>query len=77
MNVMAQDAISTSTPATQSTIANKAPMTLELQRWVAFVDQINNEMDPVHQNDEVAPFIKEAEDIEKAKAEKRLDARLR
>ena len=63
--------------STQATTANEAPITLKLRRWVDFVDQINNEMDPLHQNDEVAPFIKEAEKIRKAKAEKRLDTKLR
>jgi hypothetical protein len=49
----------------------------DLQRWVDFVDQINSEMDPVHQDDEVAPFIKDAEDIKKARAKKRLNYKLR
>src|ERR1035441_6437137 len=76
-NVMAQDAISTSTPAIQPITANEAPITLELRRWVDFVDQINNEMGPVHQDDQMAQFIKEAEEKRKAKAEKRLDGKLR
>ena len=48
-----------------------------LQRWVDFLELMANEMVPVHQDNEVAPFIKEAEEKRKTRAEKRLNAKLR
>lgn len=68
----------TQAPETQATTANEAAaISPKLQRWVDFVALLTNEMGPVHQDDEVAPFIKDAGDIRKAKAEKRLMAKLR
>jgi len=64
-------------PSAQATTDNKAAITPKLQKWVGFVTRLTNEIGPVHQDNEVAPFIKEAEEIRKAKAEKRLMAKLR
>lgn len=76
-NVMAQNAI-IPTPSNQATTANEAPaINSKLRRWVVFVEQIKNETIPDHQYHQVAPFIKDADEIRKARANKRLDAKLR
>ncbi len=78
MNVMASEAILTPPSATQATSAtDQAEITVDLQKRLDFLDLNAVDMGPVHQDDEVAPFIKEAEEIRKAKAEKRLHAKLR
>ena len=65
-------------PSNQATNANEAAaITPKLQRWVEFVNQIKHEPGPLHQGKEVAPSIKEAEEIRKMKAERRLHAKLR
>ena len=75
-NLMADDSM-TPSPSTQVTADNEAPISPKLQKWVDFVELIKGDKVPVHQDREVAPFIKEAEEIRKAKAEKRLNAKLR
>jgi multidrug efflux pump subunit AcrA (membrane-fusion protein) len=77
LNVMASEAILTTPPATEATNANEAPNSPKLRRWVNFLELITNEIDPVEDNNCVAPFIKDAEEIRKARAEKRLSAKLR
>ncbi|MGO8930509.1 MAG: hypothetical protein ACLQU3_26895 [Limisphaerales bacterium] len=78
MNVMDENAILPLPPSTQATIATaQAEITVDLQKRLDFLDLNAVEMEPVHQDDDVAPFIKDAEDIRKAKAEKRLYAKLR
>ena len=74
---MASEAILTTPPATEATNANEAPNSPKLRRWVNFLELITNEIDPVEDNNCVAPFIKDAEEIRKARAEKRLSAKLR
>ena len=76
-NVMTENAM-TPPPSNEATTANEpAAISPKLQRWVSFIELIGTETGPVHQDDEVAPFIKEAEEKRKAKAEKRLNAKLR
>lgn len=75
-NVMASNAM-TQPPATQATTANEATITPKLQKRLDFLDLTAIEMDPVHQDDDVAPFIKEAEERRKVRAEKRVYAKLR
>jgi hypothetical protein len=76
-NVMAENAM-IPPPATQATTAtDQAAINVDLQKRLDFLDLNAVEMDPVHQDDEVAPFIKDAEETRKAKAEKRLHAKLR
>jgi len=75
-NVMAENAMSPA-PSSQTTTANEAPINSKLQKLVDFLDQIKSEMDQMHQDNDVAPFIKEAEEKRKARAEKRLNAKLR
>jgi hypothetical protein len=77
IDVMDRESMLTPFLSTQATIANEAAINPKLQEWVDFVDQIKSELGPVHQNDEVAPFIKEAEEKRKMKAEKKLHAKLR
>ena len=74
--LMAENAM-TPPSSTQATIANEAAISPKLQRWVDFVELLANEVEPVHQDDDVAPCIKEAEEIKRAKADKRLNATLR
>ena len=61
----------------QTTGLSEAAIHPKLQKWVDFLELIAKEVEPVHQDKDVAPFIREAEDIKKAKVEKRLDAKLR
>src|ERR1017187_8450155 len=75
-DVLAENAM-ISPPPTQPIATNEAAINPKLQRRLAFLDLEAVAIGPVHQNDEVAPFIKEAEKIRKAKAEKRLDTKLR
>jgi hypothetical protein len=76
-NVMAETAM-TPLPTTKAINANeRAAIPPKLQKWVNFIELITNEMCPVHQEDEVAPFIREDEDKRKMRADKRLHAKLR
>lgn len=76
-NVMASSA-TIPAPATQATSANEtAAISPKLQRWVDFIELLAKEVEPVHQDDEVAPFIKEAEERGKIRVEKRLHSKLR
>ena len=75
-SVMAENAMIPA-PSTEATNANEVPISPRLRRWVKFPDLTPIEIGPVHQEDEVAPFIKDAEEIRKVKAEKRLKAKLR
>ena len=75
--VMDSESMPVAQGITQSTSANEAAIHPKLQEWVDFVELLPKEVEPVHQAVEVAPFIKEAEEIRKVKAEKRLDAKLR
>jgi hypothetical protein len=75
-NVMADNAI-IPPASTQPTAVNEAAITPRLQRWLAFVEQIKHETYPLYKDDEVAPFIKEAEERKNMRAEKRLNTKLR
>jgi len=75
-NEMAENAMPPA-PSTQSTSANEAAINPKLQEWVDFVDLIKSELGPVHQDNELAPFIKEAEERKKVRAEKRFHTKLR
>ena len=76
-NVMAQDAM-ISASSTSTTSANEAAaISPELQNWADFVELLAKEVEPVHEDNEVAPCIKEAEEKRKMRAEKRLHAKLR
>jgi hypothetical protein len=76
-NVMAEN-VMTSPPSTQATTAtDQIAINVDLQKRLDFLDLTAIEMDPVRQDKEVAPFVKEAEEKRKMRAEKRLNARLR
>ena len=74
-NVMASNAITPAT-TTQPTTANEPAINPMLQRWIDFCEQTANEVRP-WTNNYMAQFIKNAEDIKKAKAERRLNAKLK
>ena len=76
-NLMAANAMLPTSSIKTANANEAAAITPELQRWVDFVELIAGEMVPVHQEDEVAPFIKDAEERRKMEAEKRLKAKLR
>lgn len=75
-NVMASNAMIPA-QSTHATTANEAPINAGLQRWLDFLELIAGDMVPVPQDKELAPFIKDAEEIRKTRAEKRLNAKLR
>ena len=75
-NVMAENAM-IAPPTTAAINANEPSISPKLQKWVNVLELLAKEVEPVHQDDDVAPFIKDAEEIRKAKAEKRLNAKLR
>jgi hypothetical protein len=75
-NVMAANAMIAS-HVIQTANANEVVINAKLQRRLAFLDLEAVEMGPLHQDNEVAPFIKVAEERRKAKADKRLHAKLR
>ena len=75
-NVMASNAMIPA-PSTEGTTANEAPIHPKLQGCVDFIELIAGDMVPAHQDKEVAPFSKEAEEKRKIRAEKRLNAKLR
>jgi hypothetical protein len=78
IDVMASGAISTPLRSTLATTANEAAaINSMLQRRLECLDLKAVEISPVHQYNEVAPFIKDAEVKRKMKAEKRLNAKLR
>jgi len=62
-------------PSTQSTTKNEPAIDPRLKRWIEFCEQTANEA--VDQNNYEIQFIKNADEIKKAKAEKRLMAKLR
>jgi hypothetical protein len=70
-NVMAENAM------TPPPTANEAVINVQLQKWVDFIELIASEIGPLHQDKEVAPFIREAEERKKMRADKRLHGRLR
>ena len=76
-SVMVAEASTLSPSSPQTTGLSEAAIHPKLQKWVDFLELIAKEVEPVHQDKDVAPFIREAEDIKKAKVEKRLDAKLR
>jgi hypothetical protein len=76
-NVMATEAM-TPTPLTQATTANEsAAINPMLQKWVDFLELISHEAGPAEDNNCVAPWIQEAEEIRKIKAKKRQNYKLR
>ena len=72
-NVMAENAIVNPPEVTQS--KKQETINPKLQRWIDFCELTANEV--VEEYNYEAQFIKDAEDLKKAKAEKRLNARLR
>jgi hypothetical protein len=70
--------VMTPPPSTQATTAHEpAAINPRLQKWVDFLELIAGDTGPVHQENDAAPFIKDAEEIRKMNAEKRLKAKLR
>ncbi len=73
-NVMASNAINP-LPSTQAT--KQEAITPKLQRWIDFCEQTANEMGTLDQYNPQPPFTDNYEDTKKAKAEKRLMAKLK
>jgi len=76
INVMAKDAIPPS-PSTQPTTKKEPPVDPWLQRWVEFQELARKAIDRVKDNNHMDQFIKNDDENRKARAEKRMMAKLR
>jgi hypothetical protein len=76
-DVMASNANPTQAASNQPTTVNEAAIDPRLKRWIAFCEQTANAIRPIEDNKYAAQFLQDAEDNRKAKAEKRLNAKLR